>query len=359
MDTIMTQHPTIDAPIDWLKPSIHPAYARLLCAHMLKQGADINALLQHTGLAWHDLKQQQHFISYEQFNHIHHNASRHSQPPCLALAIESMVQMSAHGILGHGALAAPTIAQSLALIKTALGTRIAFFDLHLSARQHELVITLGQRIELNHLAEFIYVMMCGSFLDLIETASTPDLSTITVDFPYSAPVYRDLYQHKFGNINIRFNSNEFSIIIPQSLMLESCLTADEHTFHHASHECRKLMLHQSNNRRLASQIILQLFEIARVTPVNLPTQQAMAQQHNIAVRTMIRRLKQEGTSYQALMDDVRGELARWYLQHSTLSIEMIAERLGFVDTSNFSRVFKRWHQETPSAFRQRYAFGNE
>jgi len=355
----MNKHNISDTPIDWLKPSIHPAYARLLCAYGLKQGLKIEALLENSGLNWDQLRQQQDFISYEQFNQIYQSAVSHCDVPCLALEIESMVQMSAHGILGHGALAAPTIGQSLALIQTALTTRIKFFELDLTSNNQQLVIGLIENIALNELGEFIYIMMLGSFLDLIEKTSAPDLSAISVHFPFAAPHYHALYHLRFPEINIVFNQPKFMITMPLSLINEPCLTSDQQTFHHAQHECTTLLMQQSNMQSLASEITKKLFEFARHTPVKFPSQQAIAEDHNMSVRTLIRKLKGENTCYQDLIDNVRKELAYWYLKHSRHSIEIIAQRLGFVDTSNFSRVFKRWHQETPSAFRQRYALGNE
>ena len=67
---------------------------------------------------------------------------------------------------------------------------------------------------------------------------------------------------------------------------------------------------------------------------------------------LIRHLREEGVNYQQLLDRVREELACWLLLHTPLSVEAIAERLGYQDTSNFSRTFKRWLGITPRAFRQ-------
>jgi AraC-like DNA-binding protein len=73
----------------------------------------------------------------------------------------------------------------------------------------------------------------------------------------------------------------------------------------------------------------------------------------MSIRTFIRRLKNEGTSYQTLVDEVRREIASWLIRDKSLSVERVAERLGYQDTSNFSRVFKRWFNDTPSAYRKR------
>ena len=73
---------------------------------------------------------------------------------------------------------------------------------------------------------------------------------------------------------------------------------------------------------------------------------------SISSSTLIRKLKKEQTSFQELLDEIRQERAAWYLTNTNLPVEEIAARLGFLDTSNFSRTFRRWHGVTPTALRK-------
>lgn len=69
------------------------------------------------------------------------------------------------------------------------------------------------------------------------------------------------------------------------------------------------------------------------------------------VRTLQHQLKKEGSSYQKLLDAIRLELATLYLEHSSLSVTAIAERLHFAETSVFSRFIKAKTQRPPSDWR--------
>jgi AraC-like DNA-binding protein len=82
-----------------------------------------------------------------------------------------------------------------------------------------------------------------------------------------------------------------------------------------------------------------------------PSVQAMAQELNMSPRTLQRKLRQDGTTYQAVLDDARKEVAEWCLLKTSLPIEEIAERLGYIDVSSFSRAFRRWFDKPPSKFR--------
>jgi len=68
-------------------------------------------------------------------------------------------------------------------------------------------------------------------------------------------------------------------------------------------------------------------------------------------RTLRRRLSKMGTSFSALIDKVRCQLAINLIQHQNLSNESIAEELGCSDTVNFYHAFKKWTGHTPNYYR--------
>lgn len=74
---------------------------------------------------------------------------------------------------------------------------------------------------------------------------------------------------------------------------------------------------------------------------------------HISERTLQRQLSQEGTSFRQLMDDVRKEAARRSILDKQSSVSEIAFALGFNDSGNFSRAFKRWFGCAPHIYRQR------
>ncbi len=66
-----------------------------------------------------------------------------------------------------------------------------------------------------------------------------------------------------------------------------------------------------------------------------------------------RRLQAEATSYQAIKDEVRCEVAMDRLLHDYPGLAPLAEMLGFTEVSSFARSFKKWTGETPSNYRRR------
>lgn len=71
----------------------------------------------------------------------------------------------------------------------------------------------------------------------------------------------------------------------------------------------------------------------------------------VTPRTLNRRLKNEGTSFQNIKDALRRDIAIRALQHGTSSIEQIAFDTGFSAPANFHRAFRKWTNRTPGSYR--------
>ena len=69
--------------------------------------------------------------------------------------------------------------------------------------------------------------------------------------------------------------------------------------------------------------------------------------------TLQLKLSQHGTNFQQLLDDTRKELGCSYVQQPTRSVTEITFLLGFNDTSNFTRAFKRWTGMSPTEYRHK------
>ena len=82
-----------------------------------------------------------------------------------------------------------------------------------------------------------------------------------------------------------------------------------------------------------------------------PALEALARQLHMSPPTLRRHLREEGSSFQELKDQLRRDLAIYHLGRTELPIQDIAEQLGFSEPSAFHRAFKKWTGLTPGAYR--------
>ncbi|MFL0805787.1 MAG: AraC family transcriptional regulator [Oceanobacter sp.] len=80
--------------------------------------------------------------------------------------------------------------------------------------------------------------------------------------------------------------------------------------------------------------------------------ESAAAQLHVTSRTLRRKLTQEKTSFQALKDKARQDLAIKYLNQPDMTLAQISQQLGFSDPAAFSRAFKQWMGVAPSHYRR-------
>jgi AraC-like DNA-binding protein len=90
----------------------------------------------------------------------------------------------------------------------------------------------------------------------------------------------------------------------------------------------------------------------RLPDLGQPGIETVARALNLSMRTLQRRLEDEGTTFSGLWDDLRHQRAKRLLLDRRLAIKQVAVMLGFSEPSTFYRAFRRWTGVTPAHFRR-------
>ena len=109
-----------------------------------------------------------------------------------------------------------------------------------------------------------------------------------------------------------------------------------HTIHHA-----KFILNTNQVRAHIQQDLIH----------GEPNLEKVALDLHMSPCTLSRRLKSHDITFTQLIDQVRYELAKHYIQQKNLPISEVAFLLGYSEVSAFSRAFKRWFGCTPRQLR--------
>jgi AraC-like DNA-binding protein len=83
-----------------------------------------------------------------------------------------------------------------------------------------------------------------------------------------------------------------------------------------------------------------------------PSIAAISAMLHMSERSLQRKLAAEGGSFDAIVDALRAELARRYLEDRRIAIAEVAFLLGYSEPSAFHRAFKRWTGKTPGEHRK-------
>lgn len=170
----------------------------------------------------------------------------------------------------------------------------------------------------------------------------PDLTLEYVSFRHAAPAKLDVHQSVF-KCPVRFGQSEDALIIAAETLAVPSVFADSleaEIFERKIRALEAALPAQTARAWVEEHVLLHLSE-------GPPPVERIAKRLGISPRHLNRRLAEEGTSYRGVVDAVRMQLAREYLQRPELSIADVAERLGFANAHSFHRAFRRLTGTTP------------
>ena len=334
--------PTLDTP------AVHPAYLRLLCQTLRNCGTDPEPLLLAAGLpASRQLAASGQAVPHRSVNRFVRECLRTTRRPWLGLELGLAMQVSAHGPLGYAVAASRDLRQALTMVSRFTPIRDATLRLRLRAQPHGAAFELVERVDLADAREFMACVVLATVVRVVEAVLGRVPEAIAVDLPFAEPAWRERIEQLVRG-PLRFGAPRLALHFDAALLAAPCVTADPAAFDRARRECEIALASSTAEASLAQRVRDRL---GGVEGEALPTLAALAAEFAMSPRTLIRRLKDEGTRYQALLDEMRQQRALWYLQHTRDSIESIAGRLGYEDTSNFSRTFRRWFGIAPGEVR--------
>jgi AraC-like DNA-binding protein len=89
-------------------------------------------------------------------------------------------------------------------------------------------------------------------------------------------------------------------------------------------------------------------------PGGLVTLEEIGRRLALSKRTLQRRIEDEGTSFQRILNETRESLAVYYLESTAMPASDIALLLGYDEPNSFSRAFKSWTGTTPESVRRKH-----
>jgi len=186
-------------------------------------------------------------------------------------------------------------------------------------------------------------------LNVIEYIIGEEVRQCSVCFPYPEPEWADKY-HELLPCPISFGNSSATISIPQVLLSIPSVSANARSVDMAKSQC-DIELSRLYQYDTLTDKISGLIESKHNFHLSVDE---VAKYLNVSKSTLSRKLKQEGTSYKNLLEDLKKQEAKNLLLNSEFTVETIALKLGYEDHSNFGRSFKRWFGCSPSLYRQEH-----
>ena len=191
--------------------------------------------------------------------------------------------------------------------------------------------------------------MVASLVRFFSQAAGRDLELRAVHLRHPYAGGQSEYERIFG-CPVHFGAPANELLIPRRVML--------HPFpgHSPGTICHLEAIAEQERQRIGEPAFAdRLRGMLRLRLPAEPTDaDSLAAALHMSVRTLRRRLEDEGTRFSDVLDSARRELALERLAEGE-PVAIVAERCGFANARNLVRAFRRWTGETPSAWRARAA----
>jgi len=322
------------------------SYAAILADIAVEHGADRARLLASAGLTAVDLTCADVQLNAQQFNTLVNEAKQQTGQPALCLYFGEHLTLTSHGVLGYALMSCRNTQQALDLLIKY--HRLLLNDISLSVTQDKEQVVL----EYNHRepslighSEDCELFFAGLISSVKHLLHRPDF-TCEVYFDYPAPSYVARYHELLGPA-IYFSSGHCRVSFSAHWLEQQPVFANPVMLTLYEQQCEELLQRMEQGAGLEEKVRQYL-----VSSRNFASLKQTAEHFHMSQRTFRRRLEEENTAFQDILDKVRQQLAETYLSDSSLSIQHTAELLGFHDVSNFRRAFIRWTGLSPSQFKR-------
>lgn len=320
-------------------PYFATGYLRVLYRYMRSEGISEKNLFRNTGFSESELMSTTADLPFDDQMRFCINAVSLSQPG-LGLRAGSQLQLAAHGPLGIAMQTSENLGVALQTFSQYLDARASFYSTSIQRRGNKTEFLIKTEHLPQSLIHFFTETILHSLIHCVTFfAGGLNQDRSRIKLGYVAPTYGEDYYSVFGSV-VEFDAQRTSLQIPSNLLSIPSPEADPVAYSDSMHRClRQLSEIQEGN------LLLDIETFLATNPGKLWSVEEIAALFSISSRTLIRRLKASGTTYQKIRDRVLQQQAQNYL--AGMSVEATAMTLGFSDSSSFRRTYKRWYGIAP------------
>jgi len=323
---------------------------RIIYSYALEKGMDSESLLRGTRVEASQLGDSESQIDDEQELHVLQNLLDYFDDPfLLGVELGLRYQLTSYGIVGYALLSSETLRKASVLGMRYLALTYAFSDICLNEQDDKFLLTFHTSIQ-GKLGVLVLIRDIWAVSVIYKELFALEEMPFTLQLCMGEPEYKQgicpsVLKASVGG-DIVFGASRNAYIGESNLLDLPLPKANDLTARLCEAQCLELLQKKQAWQGLSQQVRGILLRDGLGASMG-STADLLAR----TTRTLHRQLKEEGTTWRQLRDDVRTGLAEELLAQP-MQLDEIAERLGYSDATNFSHSFKRCKGCSPRAYRK-------
>ncbi|HSW11707.1 MAG TPA: AraC family transcriptional regulator [Solimonas sp.] len=331
-------------PEELTRPAVAISYVQLSLELGAERGIARESLLEDLGISEAQLAQADARVPFLQYGRLCARLLRLSGDPGLGYEFGLRSTLTLHGLLGYGVMAQGTVREALQFfIDFAPKVRSPGFGLRFVLDGDAAVVDLTETVQYGPLHQYAVDMQLVSGVAIMREGLAD--AEMELWFKCPEPEYYARYRHRLPPARFSMGANQ--IRFPAALLDRLRGTPNKATAQLVREYCER----ESALVGVGEDFVSRVRALLTNDDCRYPDLEAVAQRLCISTRTLKRRLHDHGFSFNRLLNEARQRDAIRLLKDTGLTVEQIAERLGYSDAANFTRAFRRLTGGVPSALR--------
>lgn len=311
-----------------------------------ERGIAADDCLAGTGVSSDDLNRPELRVSLQQEVAFYRNVMRLSEDPLIGLAIGAQYHLPNYGIWGYAVMSAPRLEDALKLAFRFIGLTYTCHDITLQRAEHGACMRLVPLQDYEDCTQVIADRDASALFLIVSELLGRPLPMERIDLLHGASQFADQYAAYF-RCPVEFGTPCSELHIDRAVLESPLPHSDPSTTRMSEYQCEILQATLNSGAAVVTEIRQLLLE----SPGDFPPVDEAARRLNVSPRNLRRQLSKAGQTYTRILNDLRYELARQYLDVTTLTVAEIARTLGYSEPGNFTHAFKRWSGLSPHAYR--------
>jgi len=324
-----------------------PAVARAVLELAEHRGLSMERLCRGLGFSPESLTHEATRISHRQARALILRAQKALQEPSLGMALGARETPVTWGLPGLAMFTCESFMEAMSFClehQDASGAMIEHVLIEEDDRCHLMAVPYTFDLEIE---PFLVEQAFSGAVSVSRALLGQGFSPVQVDFAHACPGQRRSYE-RFFRCPVRFGAEEHRLTLERKWLDVQLTGVDRLTRAMVRRQLNPLLRLPIGQNDLLASVASRMRHGLR----DHTSQKALAEQVHISERTLRRRLGALDASYRSLRDTTRYERARDLLINTDMSIEAVAQRVGYSDARSFRRAFKRWAGALPSAVRR-------
>jgi AraC-like DNA-binding protein len=313
-------------------------------------GFDRRSCLRGTGILLSQLDNPQSRLTFQQELAFYRNVLRLTGDPAIGLKLGEPFIPQRYGLFGYALLSASTLRRAMTHAVNFGQLTFSFFTFQVQESTTRASFEMKNPPPVEKSLHDVYLDrdMSAAVVGFGSVMAKP-LPLLQVHLAHDGHGLKQVYRDHFG-CEVRFNSYPSKLLFRPDVLDMPLPQRDPDTSQYFRQQCRMLIAKLKHQSLFTDDVRMLLL----AQPGQFPNIEQVADQLHVSVRTLRRRLNEEGSSFRQQLEEVRFQLAKEYLLDTRLPLAEISDLLGYTEPGNFSHAFRRWSRLSPRDYRKHH-----